>query len=99
MDVTPPPHSKIIKQQKGLQMCVTTPPPPYNPWTRVCARGQTCICTVNDICFNFFIELYYILLLLLYIPPSPPTQHPHCITKPPFPQSEPPSPAPPPPTP
>ena len=60
MDVTPPPHSKIIKQQIGLQMCVTTPPPPIIPFTRVCARGQTCICTVNDICFNFFIELYYI---------------------------------------
>ena len=31
MDVTPPPHSKIIKQQIGLQMCVTTPPPPTIP--------------------------------------------------------------------
>ena len=60
MDVTPP-HSKIIKQQKKPSNVCHPPPPPYNPWTRVCARGQTCICTVNDICFNFFIELYYIL--------------------------------------
>ena len=96
MDVTPPPHTLKYGNKKAFK-CVS--PPPYNPWTSVCARGQTCICTVNDICFNFFIELYYILLLLIYIPPSPPTQHPHCITKPPFPQSEPPSPAPSPPTP
>ena len=55
MDVTPPPHSKKNKTTKKAFNCVS--PTPYNPWTRVCARGQTCICTVNDICFNFFYRI------------------------------------------
>ena len=98
MDVTPPPpHSKIMKQQKRPSNVCHHPPTIHG---HVSVPGVKHVFALSTIyVLIFFIELYYILLLLIYIPPSPPTQHSHCITKPPFPQSEPPSPAPSPPTP